>query len=86
MVITPNSRTSTGTEVPADQSSLKNYNYFYTYRNEMIQKPKFLLRKSSLWEKYQKNANPYTSIPFLTEQRGGFLGPAFPVFVSLSNL
>ena len=63
MVISPNSRISAGTEVPADQSSLKNHNYFYTYRNEVIQKPKLLFRKSSFHEKYQKNKNPNTSIP-----------------------
>ena len=51
----------------------------------MIQKPKLLFRKSSFWEKYQKNENPYTSIPVLVEQREGFLGPTSPVFVSLSN-
>ena len=85
MVISPNSRTSAGTGVPADQSSLTNHNYFYTYRNEVIQESKLLLRKCSFWEKYKKNANLYTSIPVLTKQRGGFLGLTFPVFVSLSN-
>ena len=42
--IREDSRTSAGIEVPADQSSLKNHNYFYTHRNEVIQKLKFSLR------------------------------------------
>ena len=57
MEIREDSRTYAGTRVPADQSSLKNHNYFYTYRNEVIQKPKSLPKKSSFWEKYQKNTN-----------------------------
>ena len=38
--ITRNSRTPTGTGVPADQSTSKNHNYFYNYRIEVIQKLK----------------------------------------------
>ena len=41
----------------------KNHNYFYTNLNWVIQKPKLHLRKSSFWEKYHKNANPYASNP-----------------------
>ena len=54
--------------------------YFYTNPNQVIQKPKLHLRKSSLWEKYQKNVNPYTSNPETLEQKRVQLGSTSPVF------
>ena len=57
MEIKCNFRTFAGREAHADQFTSKFHNYFYTNRNEVIQEPKLLLRKSSFNEKYQKNTN-----------------------------
>ena len=83
MEIRCNFRTYAGREASTDQFTSKIHNYFYTNRNEVIQKPKLLFRKSSFNEKYQKNANTHTSIPDSFEQWGGFLDITSPVFDSV---
>ena len=69
MKIREHFRIAAETEFPTGQPTSKNHNYFYTNRNEVIQEPKFLLRKSSFWEKYQKNTNPTVSHPENSEQK-----------------
>ena len=56
-------RTYVKTGVLSQQPTSKNHIYFYTNPNQVIQESKLDLRKSSFWEKYQKNANPYKSNP-----------------------
>ena len=50
------------------QSTSKNHNYFYTNSNQVIKNPKSLPKKSSFWEKYQKNTNPALSNPKTSKQ------------------
>ena len=78
MVISPNSRTSAGIRVPAEQPTLKNHNHFYTHPNEVIQKLKYSYGSLVSMKKYQKNTNPNTSIPKkLKQQRSACLLPLF---------
>ena len=39
------------------QQTSKNHIYFYTNPNQVMQNPKLLFKKSSFYEKYQKNTN-----------------------------
>ena len=50
------------------QPTSKNHNYFYTNSNQVIKKSKSLPKKSSFWEKYQKNTNPALSNPETPKQ------------------
>ena len=56
-------RTYVKTGVLTQPPTSKNHIYFYTNPNQVIQESKLDLRKSSVWEKYHKNVNPYTSNP-----------------------
>ena len=83
MTIEIDFRTYVKIGVLTQQPTSKNYNYFYTNLSWVIQKPKLDLRKSSFWEKYQKNANPYTSNPKTLEQKRVQLGSTSPVLLTL---
>ena len=48
----------------------------------MIQKLKSLLKKSSFWEKYEKNTNLYTSNPKTTKQKRVQLDSTSPILLS----
>ena len=83
MTIEIDFRTYVKTRVLTQQPTSKNHIYFYTNPNQVIQNPKLHLRKSSFWEKYQKNANPYTSNPETLEQKRVQLGSTSPILLTL---
>ena len=57
MEIKEDFRIAAETGFPTRQPTSKNHNYFYPNPNQVIQKLKSLPKKSSFWEKYQKNTN-----------------------------
>ena len=79
MVISPNSRTFAGTRVPTEQPILKNHNYFYTNRNEVIQKLKYSYGSLVSTKNIKKNTTPNTSIPekFKQERVQHYYFPCF---------
>ena len=68
MKVRDKTRTSAEARVPTTQSTSKNHNYFYTHRNEVIQKLKFSLRCLVSRKKYHKNTNSVVSNPEKSEQ------------------
>ena len=62
-------RTSAETRVSADQSFLKNHNYFYTNVNEVIQKLKYSCGSLVSKKKSKKYITPNTSIPEKLKQQ-----------------
>ena len=82
MEIRCNFRTSAGREAPANQFTSKIYNYFYTNRNEVIQKPKLILRKSIFHEKYHKNTISSVSNPEKLELKYVLHAPTSTILLS----
>ena len=83
LIIESDFQTYVKTGVLKQQPTSKNHIYFNTNLSQVIQKPTLHLRKSSFWEKYQKNANPNRSNPETLEQKRVQLSSTSPVLLSL---